>query len=53
MYKDLNKVIKLLRRWWNSHPKRHSHDWELVGYGGAGWYLLRCKDPACEEIEID
>lgn len=24
-------------------PKhKHKHTWRIVGYGGAGWYLLRC-----------
>lgn len=26
------------------------HAWRTVGYGGAGWYLLRCDECGAEEI---
>ena len=31
-------------------PKPHEHLWRTVGYGGAGWYLLRCDECGAEEI---
>ena len=30
--------------------KPHKHLWRTVGYGGAGWYLLRCDECGAEEI---
>ena len=27
----------------------HRHTYRTVGYGGAGWYLLRCE---CGAVEI-
>jgi len=30
-------------------PDRHRHAYRTVGYGGAGWHLLRC-DCGAEEI---
>ena len=29
---------------------KHEHVWRTVGYGGAGWYLLRCDECGAEEI---
>lgn len=29
---------------------RHRHEWHVVGYGGCGWFLLRCL---CGATEID
>lgn len=29
---------------------RHRHDWQRVGYGGAGWYLYACADCGAREI---
>ena len=29
---------------------KHEHTWRTVGYGGAGWYLLRCDECGAEEI---
>jgi hypothetical protein len=34
-------------RWW---PKRHKHEWVTVGYGGAGWFSIRCE--TCGERDI-
>ena len=31
-------------------PKPHEHLWRTVGYGGAGWYLLRCDKCGAKEI---
>lgn len=28
----------------------HTHTWVVVGYGGAGWYSLRCT--GCPERSI-
>lgn len=48
---------KRFRRVWRcnecgevSRGTYHEHDYQLVGYGGAGWSLYRC---ACGETEID
>lgn len=35
-------------RWLRRTPK-HRHDFEWVGYGGAGWSLYKC---ACGKTEI-
>jgi hypothetical protein len=37
-------------RWPWRRKLRHQHDWFTVGYGGAGWYLIRCRD--CGEKDI-
>lgn len=29
---------------------KHKHNWRTVGYGGAGWYLIRCDECGAEEI---
>ena len=29
---------------------RHRHDFQRIGYGGAGWSLYRCE---CGKTEID
>ena len=31
-------------------PKPHEHVWRTVGYGGAGWHLLRCDECGAKEI---
>jgi len=35
---------------WFRRKRRHRHNYERVGYGGAGWSLFRC---ACGAEEID
>lgn len=29
---------------------KHEHTWRTVGYGGAGWYLIRCDECGAKEI---
>lgn len=36
---------RLLRR-----RPRHVHQWVNVGYGGAGWHLLKCATCPAKEI---
>lgn len=44
-----NKFLKFMRDHGFYTPK-HEHTWRYVGYGGAGWYLLRCDECGAEEI---
>lgn len=34
---------------WLRRKARHRHNYKRIGYGGAGWWLLRCECGA-EEI---
>lgn len=36
--------------WFIRRKPRHQHEWITVGYGGAGWYSLRCA--TCPATEI-
>ena len=38
-------------RRWLAHRPRCIHDYERIGYGGAGWWAYQCRH--CGEREID
>lgn len=38
-----------LKKWLRRRTPKHRHSYKRVGYGGAGWWLLRCECGA-EEI---
>lgn len=42
-------MIRLWRR--KPRPAKRRHDYQRVGYGGAGWSLYRCA--TCGATEID
>ena len=35
--------------WFRRKPK-HRHDWNVIGYGGCGWFLIRCATCGLEDI---
>lgn len=56
--REFRRPRSTLGRWWFDRHRglacpvcygQHEHTWHTVGYGGAGWYLLRCE---CGAVEI-